>query len=199
MLCTVGESNCKQDEIESALAAENARLREELTRTRQQPPTVIIQQSAQVLLYIQASIYVGCLINSTVQLYHVWFFAQTKEVVQAKERLGLLNKLEKAEARVQTLEAQVRNEILFYRFCFIGLLKSLVTFSFMIYYILRFSLQLLQMEENSKVWGRQKQEMLTTLSEQRHGFLHRTILHNVSSVRWLQLVFTSYTAHTTHN
>uniref|UniRef100_A0AAQ6INQ2 Coiled-coil domain containing 33 n=2 Tax=Anabas testudineus TaxID=64144 RepID=A0AAQ6INQ2_ANATE len=111
-----GESDCRKDEIESALAAENARLREELERTRQQPPTVVIQQSA-----------------------------QTKEILPLKERLTLLNKLEKAEARVQTLEAQL--------------------------------------EENSRLWGRQKQEMLTKLSEHSHGFVHTTVLRNVSSDR----------------
>ncbi|XP_060933207.1 coiled-coil domain-containing protein 33 [Limanda limanda] len=73
--------------------------------------------------------------------------AQTKEV-SLKERLSLLNKMEMADARVHTLEAQL--------------------------------------EENSKVWGKQKQEMLTKLNEQRHGFIgtsSSTILHNVSSVR----------------
>uniref|UniRef100_A0A3B4Z8A6 Coiled-coil domain containing 33 n=1 Tax=Seriola lalandi dorsalis TaxID=1841481 RepID=A0A3B4Z8A6_SERLL len=96
---------------ESALAAENSRLREELDRIRRQPAPVIIQQAR-------------------------------KEVLPLKERLSLLNKLEKAEARVQTLEAQ--------------------------------------MEENSKLWGRQKQDLLTKLSEHRHGFVRSstTILHN---------------------
>ncbi|XP_040894152.1 coiled-coil domain-containing protein 33 [Toxotes jaculatrix] len=113
---------CKTDhnteKVESALAAENARLREELDRIHRQPAPVIIQQSV-----------------------------QTKEVLPVKEKLSLLNKLEKAEARVQILEAQL--------------------------------------EENSKLWGRQKQEMLTKLSEHRHGFVRTstTILHNASSVR----------------
>uniref|UniRef100_A0A3Q1I5X0 Uncharacterized protein n=1 Tax=Anabas testudineus TaxID=64144 RepID=A0A3Q1I5X0_ANATE len=89
-----GDKRLVKDEIESALAAENARLREELERTRQQPPTVVIQQSAQVLLHIQATI---------------------------------------------------------------------------------------NLEENSRLWGRQKQEMLTKLSEHSHGFVHTTVLRNVSS------------------
>ncbi|XP_056242206.1 coiled-coil domain-containing protein 33 isoform X1 [Seriola aureovittata] len=111
-----GKTDRRTEEIESALAAENSRLREELDRIRRQPAPVIIQQAA-----------------------------QRKEVLPLKERLSLLNKLEKAEARVQTLEAQ--------------------------------------MEENSKLWGRQKQDLLTKLSEHRHGFVRSstTILHNVSS------------------
>ncbi|XP_071354432.1 coiled-coil domain-containing protein 33 isoform X2 [Trachinotus anak] len=110
-----GKTDHSTEEMESALAAENVRLREELDRIRRQPAPVIIQQSA-----------------------------QTKEVLPSRERLSLLNKLEKAEARVQTLEAQL--------------------------------------EENSKLWGRQKQEMLTKLSEHRHGFVRTstTIRHNVS-------------------
>uniref|UniRef100_A0A3B4U1H4 Coiled-coil domain containing 33 n=1 Tax=Seriola dumerili TaxID=41447 RepID=A0A3B4U1H4_SERDU len=111
-----GKTDRRTEEIESALAAENSRLREELDRIRRQPAPVIIQQAA-----------------------------QRKEVLPLKERLSLLNKLEKAEARVQTLEAQ--------------------------------------MEENFKLWGRQKQDLLTKLSEHRHGFVRSstTILHNVSS------------------
>ncbi|XP_059190757.1 coiled-coil domain-containing protein 33 [Centropristis striata] len=109
-----GETDHRREEMESALVAENTRLRGELDRVRQQPAAVIIQQSA-----------------------------QTKEALPDKERLSLLNKLERAQARVQTLEAQL--------------------------------------EENSKLWGRQKQEMLTKLSEHRHGFVRTstTILHNV--------------------
>ncbi|XP_044048475.1 coiled-coil domain-containing protein 33 isoform X2 [Siniperca chuatsi] len=111
-----GETGHRKEEMELALAAENTRLREELDRIRQQPAAVIIQQSA-----------------------------QTKDALPVKERLSLLNNLEKAEARVQTLEAQL--------------------------------------EDNSKLWGRQKQEMLTRLSENRHGFVRtsNTILHNVPS------------------
>ncbi|XP_070827901.1 coiled-coil domain-containing protein 33 isoform X2 [Chaetodon trifascialis] len=103
-----GETDHREEAIESALVAENTRLREELER---------ITQHA----------------------------AQTKDTLPLKERLGLLNKLEAAETRVQTLEAQL--------------------------------------EENSKLWGRQKQEMLTRLSEHRHGFVRTstTIHHNVPS------------------
>ncbi|XP_034542199.1 coiled-coil domain-containing protein 33 [Notolabrus celidotus] len=40
-----------------------------------------------------------------------------------------------------------------------------------------------QLEENSKQWGKQKQEMLTKLSEHRHGFVRTstTIFHNDTS------------------
>nr|XP_020475040.1 coiled-coil domain-containing protein 33 isoform X1 [Monopterus albus] len=112
-----GENDPKKEEFKSALAAENARLREELDRIHQQPTPIIIQQSA-----------------------------QTKEALPLSETLSLLNKLEMAETRVQTLETQL--------------------------------------EDNSKLWGRQKQEMLNKLSEHRHGFVRTatTILHNVSSM-----------------
>ncbi|XP_069018863.1 coiled-coil domain-containing protein 33 isoform X1 [Embiotoca jacksoni] len=106
-------ADCKKEEMELALAAENARLRRELENIRQLPAPIIIQQSA-----------------------------QTEEALPLKEKLSLLNKLEKSEARVQTLEAQL--------------------------------------EENAKLWGRQKQEMLTELSEHRHGFVQTStaILNN---------------------
>ncbi|XP_068459534.1 coiled-coil domain-containing protein 33 [Clinocottus analis] len=109
-----GETGLRKEERELFLAAEDTRLRGELDRIRQQPAPVTIQQIAQI-----------------------------KESLPVKEKLDLLNKLELAEARVQTLEAQL--------------------------------------EENSKLWGRQKQEMLTKLSENRHGFVRtsNTILHNV--------------------
>ncbi|KAF7663269.1 hypothetical protein LDENG_00215010 [Lucifuga dentata] len=94
-------------EIESALAAENARLREELQKINGQPPSIIIQQ-----------------------------LSQKQEMLPLKDRVSLLIKLEQAEARIQTLETQ--------------------------------------MEENSKLWGRQKQELLTKLSENRHGFVRTT-------------------------
>uniref|UniRef100_A0A3Q4HX25 Coiled-coil domain-containing protein 33-like n=1 Tax=Neolamprologus brichardi TaxID=32507 RepID=A0A3Q4HX25_NEOBR len=63
-----------------------------------------------------------------------------------QEEWSLRHKLERAEARIQTLEAQL--------------------------------------EENAKVWGREKQEMLTKLSEHRHGFIRTStaILQNVPSV-----------------
>uniref|UniRef100_UPI0037E72115 coiled-coil domain-containing protein 33 n=1 Tax=Semicossyphus pulcher TaxID=241346 RepID=UPI0037E72115 len=79
-----------------------------LDRIRQQPDAVILQQPE-----------------------------QTKDTLPLKERLSFLHKLEQAEARVQTLEAQL--------------------------------------EENSKLWGKQKQEMMTKLSEQRHGFVQTSI------------------------
>ncbi|XP_026031645.1 coiled-coil domain-containing protein 33 [Astatotilapia calliptera] len=63
-----------------------------------------------------------------------------------QEEWSLRHKLERAEARIQTLEAQL--------------------------------------EENAKVWGREKQEMLTKLSEHRHGFIRTStaILQNVPSL-----------------
>ncbi|XP_025764677.1 coiled-coil domain-containing protein 33 isoform X1 [Oreochromis niloticus] len=63
-----------------------------------------------------------------------------------QEEWSLQHKLERAEARIQTLEAQL--------------------------------------EENAKVWGREKQEMLTKLSEHRHGFIQtsKAILQNVPSL-----------------
>ncbi|XP_034734936.1 coiled-coil domain-containing protein 33 [Etheostoma cragini] len=119
-----GEIDHRKEETESGLAAENTRLRGDLDRIRQQPSSVIIQQQT-----------------------------QTKETVPLKERLTLLNKLERAEARVQTLEAQL--------------------------------------EEKSKLWGRQKQEMLTKLSEHRHGFVRTStrILHNVPSRSVSELLY----------
>ncbi|KAI9529732.1 hypothetical protein NQZ68_007971 [Dissostichus eleginoides] len=111
-----GGTDNRKEEIESALAAENSRLRGELDRIHQQPAPVIKQQSA-----------------------------QRKEALPVEERISLLSKLERAEARVQTLEAQL--------------------------------------EENSNLWGREKQEMLTKLSEHRHGFVRTstTILNNLPS------------------
>ncbi|XP_039471143.1 coiled-coil domain-containing protein 33 [Oreochromis aureus] len=63
-----------------------------------------------------------------------------------QEEWSLQHKLERTEARIQTLEAQL--------------------------------------EENAKVWGREKQEMLTKLSEHRHGFIQtsKAILQNVPSL-----------------
>nr|XP_046250956.1 coiled-coil domain-containing protein 33 [Scatophagus argus] len=111
-----GETSHRREEAESVMAAENARLRKELDRIQQQPALVVTQQSV-----------------------------QTKDELPLRERLCLLDKLEKAETRVQILEAQL--------------------------------------EENSKLWGREKQEMLTKLSEHRHGFVRTStaILHNVTS------------------
>ncbi|XP_030586926.1 coiled-coil domain-containing protein 33 [Archocentrus centrarchus] len=94
----------EKKEIESALASENTHLRKELERIHQLPAQLITQQSD-----------------------------QTKEAFTHKDKLSLLNQLEMAEARIQTLETQL--------------------------------------EENAKVWGRQKQEMLIKLSEHRHGLV----------------------------
>uniref|UniRef100_A0A3B5BE42 Coiled-coil domain containing 33 n=1 Tax=Stegastes partitus TaxID=144197 RepID=A0A3B5BE42_9TELE len=96
---------------ESALAAENLRLRKELDRIRQPPAPVIIQQSAQVLLK---------------------------------------NSHENAQLQVKVKSSDTQKSSL---------------------------------EENAKLWGRQKQEMLTKLSEHKHGFVRTatTILHNVPS------------------
>uniref|UniRef100_A0A8C2WBC3 Coiled-coil domain containing 33 n=1 Tax=Cyclopterus lumpus TaxID=8103 RepID=A0A8C2WBC3_CYCLU len=112
----VGETGPRKEERELAPAAENSRLRGELDRIRQEAAPLVIQQIPQVLLQ------------------------------SIEEKLSLLNKLEMAEARVRTLEAQL--------------------------------------EENCKLWGRQKQEMMTELSEHRHGFVRTstTILHHVPSV-----------------
>ena len=66
---------------------------------------------------------------------------------------------------------------------------SVISFTFTVQWML--CLHVLQLEENSKSWGRQKQEMLTKLSEHRHGFVRTStvILHNVPSVSWVQLAF----------
>ena len=47
----VGGTDNRKEEIESALAAEDSRLRGELDRIHQQPAPVIKQQSAQVHLH----------------------------------------------------------------------------------------------------------------------------------------------------
>ncbi|XP_029991453.1 coiled-coil domain-containing protein 33 [Sphaeramia orbicularis] len=112
-----GDADHRKEEIESALVAENSRLREELDRIRQQPAPVIIEH-----------------------------FTQKGNTTPVSERLSLLNKLQKAEARVHILETQL--------------------------------------EENAKLWGKHKQEMLTKLSEHRHGFVRKSssILYNVPTV-----------------
>ncbi|KAJ8281240.1 hypothetical protein GJAV_G00065200 [Gymnothorax javanicus] len=109
-----GEEVSLRKEIESVLAAENSRLRAELERLRLQPPPVIIQQPV-----------------------------QKQEVIPDSEKLSLLSQLEKANARIRTLESQL--------------------------------------DENSRRWGRERQDMLTKLSEQNHGFLRTSnmILHNL--------------------
>ena len=43
-LCAVGSTDCRTEEVESALAAENSRLHEELDRIRKQPFPVIAAQ-----------------------------------------------------------------------------------------------------------------------------------------------------------
>ncbi|XP_031420681.1 coiled-coil domain-containing protein 33 isoform X2 [Clupea harengus] len=73
------EAESRRKEIECVLAAENARLREELEKMRHQPPPVIIQQKAQ-----------------TLQLF------------ADREKLSLLSQLERAEARIRSLENQLK-------------------------------------------------------------------------------------------
>ncbi|XP_030621172.1 coiled-coil domain-containing protein 33 [Chanos chanos] len=74
-----GEDDSKIREMESALVAENSRLREEVERLRAQPPPVIIQQPAQ----------------------------QALQPFSDREKLSLLCQLEKAEVRIRTLESQL--------------------------------------------------------------------------------------------
>ncbi|XP_058623917.1 coiled-coil domain-containing protein 33 isoform X2 [Onychostoma macrolepis] len=99
----VDAEELKRSEIESVLAAENSRLREELHRLRNLPPPVIIQQPV-----------------------------QTHQPFSDSEKLELLTQLARAKGRIQTLEQQLK--------------------------------------ENSRQWGKEKQEMLTRLSEYEHGF-----------------------------
>ncbi|XP_068596031.1 coiled-coil domain-containing protein 33 [Brachionichthys hirsutus] len=105
-----GETEQRKEEMDSTLAVENGRLREEFPNVAQPP------------------------------------VQQTKAALQVKERLSLLSQLELAEVRVQTLEAQLK--------------------------------------ENCKLWGTQKQDMLTKLSEHKHGFMPTpaTVLQNVALV-----------------
>ncbi|XP_016422438.1 coiled-coil domain-containing protein 33-like [Sinocyclocheilus rhinocerous] len=107
----------KRREIESVLAAENSRLREELQRLRNLPPPLIIQQPV-----------------------------QTHQPFSDSEKLELLTQLARAEGRIQTLEQQLK--------------------------------------ENSRQWGKEKQEMLTRLSEYEHGFARTStmILHDLPVV-----------------
>ncbi|XP_036431921.1 coiled-coil domain-containing protein 33 isoform X2 [Colossoma macropomum] len=72
------EEESKRKEIESVIAAENTRLREELERLRHQPPAVIIQQPAQL-----------------------------QQPFSDSEKLRLLGQLERAEAYIHTLEKQL--------------------------------------------------------------------------------------------
>uniref|UniRef100_UPI00398F8B7D coiled-coil domain-containing protein 33 n=1 Tax=Pristiophorus japonicus TaxID=55135 RepID=UPI00398F8B7D len=102
-------------EVESVLLAENARLRDEIEKLRNQPPAPIILQHP----------------------VHA-----VKESFSNSEKLNLLATLEKAQTRVQTLETL--------------------------------------MEDNSRKWGREKQDMLTRLSECEHGFSRTStmVLHD---------------------
>ncbi|CAJ1056636.1 coiled-coil domain-containing protein 33 isoform X5 [Xyrichtys novacula] len=108
-----GETDKREEEKESALTEENRRLREEMDRIHQHTDMVTMKQSE-----------------------------QTKDTLTPDERLILLYKVNQAEARAETLQAQL--------------------------------------EESSKQWGREKQEMLTRLSEHRYGFARTstTIFHN---------------------
>ncbi|KAI4872192.1 hypothetical protein NFI96_031026 [Prochilodus magdalenae] len=72
------EEESKRREIQSVLAAENTRLREELERLRHQPPAVIIQQPAQL-----------------------------QQPLSDSEKLRLLGQMERAEAYIHTLEKQL--------------------------------------------------------------------------------------------
>lgn len=100
---------------------------------------------------------------------------QTEDTLSFRE--SLLNKLEQAEARVQALEAQVKIQKYSYCVCFIDLSNHCDALPFFNW---------LQLEENSKLWGRQKQDLLTTLNEYRHGFVRTSasILHNEPLVSW---------------
>lgn len=100
---------------------------------------------------------------------------QTEDTLSFRE--SLLNKLEQAEARVQALEAQVKIQKYSYCVCFIDLSNHCDALPF-------FNWQ--QLEENSKLWGRQKQDLLTTLNEYRHGFVRTSasILYNEPLVSW---------------
>lgn len=105
----------KWNEINSALTAENSRLRYEMEKLRLQPPVpLILQQEPQ----------------------------QVQDLFSDSEKLGLLTKLERAQGRIQLLEAQL--------------------------------------EENARKWGREKQELLTRLMEQDHGFARTStmVLHD---------------------
>ncbi|XP_059392088.1 coiled-coil domain-containing protein 33 [Carassius carassius] len=119
----------KRREIESVLAAENARLREELHRMRNLPPAVILQQPV-----------------------------QTHQPFSDSEKLELSTQLARAEGRIQTLEQQLK--------------------------------------ENSRQWGKEKQEMLTRLSEYEHGFTRTStmMIHDLP----VKSVTDSVLGHTRH-
>ncbi|KAL2093245.1 hypothetical protein ACEWY4_010557 [Coilia grayii] len=73
------KAESSKKEMERVLAAENARLREELERMRCQPAPVIVQQPAQTL-----------------------------QLLPDREKLSLLAQLERAEARTRALESQLK-------------------------------------------------------------------------------------------
>ncbi|KAG2471329.1 CCD33 protein, partial [Polypterus senegalus] len=100
-------------EVESALAAENSRLRAELEKIRSPAVPTIIQLPPK---------------------QQDWF--------SDAEKLSLLAKLEKAQGRIESLE--------------------------------------MQLEENARKWGREKQDLMTRLTEHDHGFARTStmILHD---------------------
>ncbi|MBN3307874.1 CCD33 protein, partial [Amia calva] len=110
-----GEGDDRRKEMESALAAENSRLRGELEKLRYQSGPVVTQRPAQVM---------------------------TQDMLADSEKMSLLGRLEKAQARIQMLESQL--------------------------------------EENSRRWGRERQDLLTRLTEHDHGFARSStmILHD---------------------
>ncbi|KAM8973282.1 coiled-coil domain-containing protein 33 [Pelodytes ibericus] len=111
-----GRMEFLQGEVYATLLAENSRLREELEKARQ--PVITLQPSIPM--------------NG----------GQSQDVFSATEKFSLLSKLEKSQARVQSLEREL--------------------------------------EEAARRWGREKQQLLTRLSEQEMGFsrTHTTILHH---------------------
>nr|XP_033775606.1 coiled-coil domain-containing protein 33 isoform X2 [Geotrypetes seraphini] len=112
-----GVNDPVQKEVMSTLVAENARLRGEMDKLRFQQAPIIMQQHG-----------------------------MPQDSLSDSEKLNLLAKLEKAQARVEMLE--------------------------------------LQLEETARKWGRQKQDLLTRLSEQENGFARTStmILHDFSTM-----------------
>lgn len=80
------------------------------------------------------------------------------------DRLSLLSKLAKAEAKIQTLETQVEMQTV----------TQIGARAFGSQSSAAVCLHVLQLVENSQLWGRQKQDLLTKLSEHRHGFVPAT-------------------------
>ncbi|XP_030042881.1 coiled-coil domain-containing protein 33 [Microcaecilia unicolor] len=108
-----GVDDTVQKEVLSTLLAENTRLRGEMDRLRFQQGPIILQQQG-----------------------------MPHDSFPDSEKLNLLAKLEKAQARIEMLESQL--------------------------------------EETARKWGRQKQDLLTRLSEQDNGFARTStmILHD---------------------